>query len=194
MERFIMAGALIPYELTHELGWPAVRGLLTSMFLHGGWLHLIGNMLYLWIFGDNIEEQFGRLGYVILYLVGGVAAGLAQVAIDPGSTVPTIGASGAVAAILGAYLVLYPRARVRTLVLLFYFIRLVDLPAVLVLGLWFVMQLFSGVSSLANVGADGVAYFAHIGGFLLGMLAGFLARGRVREAALWDRPPGGPGY
>ena len=121
MERFITAGALIPYEITHQFGWAAARTLLTSMFLHGGWLHIIGNMLYLWIFGDNIEETFGRLGYIALYLLGGIVAGLTQVAIDPNSQIPTIGASGAVATILGAYLVLFPRARVRTLLIIVYF-------------------------------------------------------------------------
>ena len=146
--------------------------ILTSMFMHGGLLHLLGNMLFLWIFGNNIEDSMGRLRFVLFYLGGGLVALLAQTAIDPSSTVPTIGASGAVAAVLGGYAVLYPRARVTTLVILIIFITLIQLPALLVLGAWFLLQLFYGLNDLAQPigGGGGVAYFAHIGGFVFGML------------------------
>ena len=127
--------------------------LVTSQFLHGGWLHLLGNMLYLWIFGNNVEDRFGRLGFLAFYLVGGASAGLAQVAIDPTSTVPTIGASGAIAATLGAYLVLFPRARVTSLVFLGFFYQLIDVPAIIVLGFWFVLQLIDGLTPLGPIQA-----------------------------------------
>jgi membrane associated rhomboid family serine protease len=143
--------------------------LVTSQFLHGGWLHLGGNMLYLWIFGNNVEDRFGRVRFLLFYLLGGILAGLSQVVIDPGSSVPTIGASGAIAATLGAYLVLFPRARVTTLVFLGFFYQLIDIPAIVVLGFWFVLQLVDGLTSLGPVqSGGGVAFFAHIGGFVAG--------------------------
>jgi membrane associated rhomboid family serine protease len=145
--------------------------LVTSQFLHGGWFHLLGNMLYLWIFGNNVEDRFGRLGFLGFYLLGGALAGLTQVAVDPTSTVPTIGASGAIAATLGAYFVLFPRARVTSLVFLGFFYQLIDVPAVIVLGFWFVLQLIDGLASLGAVqSGGGVAFFAHIGGFVVGAL------------------------
>ncbi len=144
--------------------------LFTSMFLHAGWTHLLGNMLYLWIFGDNIEDRMGHLRFLIFYLLGGVSAAVAQIAIDPQSNIPIIGASGAIAAVLGAYLIEYPRARVRSLLLLGYFVRIVNVPAVIVLGMWFVLQFFNGFLSLSAMTAGGVAYFAHIGGFVAGLL------------------------
>jgi membrane associated rhomboid family serine protease len=159
--------------------------LLSSQFLHGGWLHLLGNLLYLWIFGNNVEDRMGRVGFLLFYLTGGVAAGLAQVAIDPASPIPTIGASGAIAATLGAYLVFYPRARVTSLVFLGFFYQLVRVPAAIVLGLWFVLQLIDGVGSLGPVQDGGVAFFAHIGGFLFGALVAWLL-----NALGAGRPPG----
>ena len=144
--------------------WLAI---ITSMFLHGGLLHIGGNMLFLWVFGNNIEDRLGRGKFLAFYLLAGIIATYAQAAINPGSTVPLIGASGAVAGVLGAYLLLYPRARVTTLVI-FFFITAIELPAVIVLGLWFVLQVFQGVGSVAG-DVGGVAYFAHIGGFLAGM-------------------------
>jgi Uncharacterized membrane protein (homolog of Drosophila rhomboid) len=152
--------------------------LLTSQFLHAGWLHLLGNLLYLWIFGNNVEDRLGRAGFLLFYLTGGVLAGLAQVAIAPGSTVPTIGASGAIAATLGAYLVLYPRARVTSLIFLGFFYQLVRIPAAIVLGLWFLLQLVNGIGSLGPVQDGGVAFFAHIGGFAFGAVVGWLIRRR----------------
>jgi membrane associated rhomboid family serine protease len=156
---------------------PATLGLLTGVFLHGGWLHLLGNMLFLWIFGNNIEDRLGRLPYLAFFLAGGVAASLAQVAIDPTSEMPLIGASGAIAAVLGAYFVFYPGARITSLVFLGFFYQLLNVPAIVVLGYWFVLQLIDGWASLGVDNAQGgVAFFAHIGGFVAGMGVAALAR------------------
>lgn len=150
-----------------------------SMFLHGGWLHIAGNMLFLWIFGNNVEDRLKRLLFIAFYFLGGLAATALQLAFGPNSTIPNVGASGAVAAVLGAYLVLFPRARVYTIVF-FFFITAIELPAVAVLGFWFVLQLFSGVGSLgADVNGGGVAYWAHVGGFAFGAAVTWLFfRGR----------------
>ncbi len=150
---------------------PTWLTLLTSMFMHGGLLHLGGNMLFLWIFGNNIEDSMGPVRFVAFYVLGGLAALLAQTVIDPSAAVPTIGASGAVAAVLGGYALLYPRARVVTVIFIVIFFTIVTLPALLVLGAWFVLQALSGAGSLVQpVGeGGGVAYFAHIGGFLFGL-------------------------
>jgi membrane associated rhomboid family serine protease len=144
----------------------------TSMFMHGSLLHLLGNMLFLWIFGNNIEDSMGRPRFVLFYLLGGVAAIAGQTLIDPGAQAPTVGASGAIAAVLGAYALLYPRARVVTVVFIVIFFTILNLPALAVLGLWFLLQVLYGASEVAQpVGGGGVAYFAHIGGFLFGVLA-----------------------
>jgi membrane associated rhomboid family serine protease len=148
--------------------------LLSSQFLHGGWLHLLGNLLYLWIFGNNVEDRMGRAGFLLFYLIGGVVAGLTQVAIDPDSTIPTIGASGAIAATLGAYLVFFPGAKVTSLVFLGFFYQLVRVPAAIVLVLWFVLQLLDGIGSLGLSQGGGVAFFAHIGGFVFGAAVAWL--------------------
>ena len=147
--------------------------LLTSMFMHGGLLHIAGNMLFLWIFGNNIEDSMGRARFAAFYLLGGLAAIALQTLVDPNAAVPTIGASGAVAAVLGGYALLYPRARVVTLIIIVFFFTIVRLPALLVLGIWILLQLASGAAELGNPvgGGGGVAYFAHIGGFLFGLLA-----------------------
>ncbi len=147
-----------------------IARLTTSMFLHGGWLHVLGNMLYLWIFGDNVEDRLGHFRYLIFYLLTGYVATLSHVFLYPLSDVPLIGASGAVAGILGAYLILYPRARVLTLVFIFVFIQIVPIPAVIFLGIWFLMQLLSGVAGLSSQAVQGVAFWAHVGGFAAGML------------------------
>jgi len=149
---------------------PAWITVVTSMFLHGSLLHLGGNMLFLWIFGNNIEDSMGRLTFVVFYLLGGLAALGLQVAMDTDSIVPTVGASGAIAGLLGAYARLYPRARVVTVVFIVIFFTIVTLPAVLVLGLWFLLQLLPAFSEPAGHAGGGVAYFAHIGGFLFGLL------------------------
>ncbi|HST55937.1 MAG TPA: rhomboid family intramembrane serine protease [Solirubrobacteraceae bacterium] len=143
----------------------------TSMFMHGGFLHIAGNMLFLWIFGPNVEDSLGHVRYLGFYLVGGLAALGAQTLIDPGSTVPTLGASGAIAAVLGGYILLFPRARILTLIFIVFFVTIVELPAMLLLGVWFLEQLYFGSAGLTNpVGGSGsVAYFAHIGGFVFGL-------------------------
>jgi membrane associated rhomboid family serine protease len=152
--------------------------ILVAMFLHGGWLHIAGNMLYLWIFGNNVEDRLGRVAFVVFYLLGGLAAAGLQLAFDPTSVIPSLGASGAIGAVLGAYLVLFPGARVTTLVT-FIIISVVQLPAGVVLGGWFVLQLFQGVGSLGARVGGGVAYWAHVGGFAFGVLAALaLYRGR----------------
>ena len=150
-----------------------LASVFVAMFLHGGWLHIGGNMLFLWIFGNNVEDKIGPLFYILFYVVGGVAASAAQIATGPDSVIPTLGASGAVAAVLGAYLVMFPRRRVLTAIF-FFFITLIELPAIVVLGFWFVLQFFSGATQLAENVGGGVAYWAHIGGFVLGLVVAFL--------------------
>jgi membrane associated rhomboid family serine protease len=162
----VVGGHLPPPEL---LTIPASATLVTSMFLHGGWLHLIGNMLYLWIFGNNIEDVMGHVRFVIFYVACGILAALSHAVIEPSSTVPMVGASGAISGVLGAYLLLFPRAQVLVLIPLGIFTRTMYVPAGFVLGFWFVMQVLSGGMSLGREGG-GVAFFAHIGGFLAGML------------------------
>src|SRR5690242_14322190 len=151
---------------------PNIARIFISMFLHGGWLHIGGNMLYLWIFGDNIEDRLGHIKYAIFYLLCGVIATMTHAVMLPDSTLPSIGASGAIAGVLGAYIVLFPRARVTTLIPIFIFITIREIPAILVLGFWFVLQLFVGVASIGASGdvTGGVAVFAHIGGFIAGMI------------------------
>lgn len=156
-------------ELAPELQRvPAVIAIFTSMFLHGGWLHLIGNMLYLWIFGNNVEDSMGHGRFVAFYLLCGLAAGVAQTMADPGSRFPMVGASGAIAGVLGAYLLLHPRANIGVLLVIVVYVRVILVPAVIVLGLWFLMQLLDGAHTPTDRG--GVAYWAHIGGFLAGMI------------------------
>jgi rhomboid family protein len=147
--------------------------LFTSMFMHAGWVHLGGNMLYLWIFGDNVEDRFGHIKFIIFYLLCGLAATLAQLAFSLGSNVPNLGASGAIAGVLGAYILLFPQGSVKVL----QGQRVVPVPALIVIGLWFVLQFFSGIGSVANAAQGGVAYMAHIGGFLAGFVLTFLFRG-----------------
>lgn len=168
-------------ELPVELGAVSPYGsLVTSMFLHGGWMHLIGNMLYLWIFGNNIEDVMGHGRFIVFYGLCGVIAALSHAVIDPASPVPMVGASGAISGILGAYMLLYPRAQVLVLIPLGFFSQLIHVPSVIVLGLWFVMQVLSGGMSLGSEGG-GVAFFAHIGGFLAGMLLiGFFKHPHVK--------------
>ena len=164
---FLQQWAVIPVELRTFAPGEMVT-VFTSMFLHGGWSHLLGNMLFLWVFGDNIEEKLGPVRFLCFYLLGGIVAVAAQVIIDTTSFIPLIGASGAIAAVLGGYLVEFPRARVVTLVGWF----AVQLPAVVVLGFWFVLQFFQGLASLdaANMQNGGVAFYAHIGGFVAGLI------------------------
>lgn len=173
---FAMVPARIPQMLAgHGVSFvQAFFPFLTSMFLHSGVLHLAGNMLFLWVFGDNVEDYLGHFEYLLFYIVCGVGAGLAHTLVNLHSTLPALGASGAISGVMGAYLVLYPRARVLTLI----FIFLVPVPAVIVLGWWFILQFLGGIDSLGLRTAGGVAWFAHIGGFLLGM---FLVSGSKRR-------------
>lgn len=146
--------------------------LFTSMFLHGGWLHLGGNMLYLWIFGDNVEDKLGHGRYFLFYICCGIAASLLHIILDPTSTIPTVGASGAISGILGGYLLMFPGARVVTVIPVFMFMQVAELPALLVLGFWFIIQFFNGLLSLGyhTAGMGGVAWWAHIGGFIAGLI------------------------
>jgi membrane associated rhomboid family serine protease len=174
LEKFVFAYGLVPRRLVFWPGAPLDPArflpLITSMFWHGGWLHLLGNMLYLWIFGDNVEDKLGHLRYLIFYLAAGVAAALTQVALDPSSTLPTVGASGAIAGVLGAYLISYPRARVLTLIPIFIFPWFVEIPAFAYLIFWFLLQLLQGVGQLGMPQTGGVAVWAHIGGFIAGVV------------------------
>lgn len=181
IEQIFYQYALIPAKLGDGISPGDVSSFLTSMFMHGGWMHLLGNMLYLWIFGDNIEDRLGHIGYLLFYLAGGLAAAILQILINPSSTIPMVGASGAIAAVLGAYLVMYPHSRVYTFIPIGYFARLRLLPAIVVLGMWFLLQLFSGLGSLGAPDQGGTAYFAHIGGFVFGLAMGFLFRKRARQ-------------
>jgi membrane associated rhomboid family serine protease len=205
-ERVLEYGA-IPYEVTHpgdgcgyaadnvvrcegQEGIPAGAApdqapwwitVFSSMFLHGSLLHLGGNMLFLWIFGNNIEDSMGRVRFVVFYLLGGLAALGLQIVTDPDSTIPTVGASGAIAAVLGGYALLYPRARVITLIFIIIIFTVVELPALLVLGFWFLLQLLPAFSEPMGEGGGGIAYFAHIGGFLFGMLVIKLFANKVHD-------------
>jgi len=182
VDAFFEQYGLVPAHLSAAI--ESGRGLgeqglsiLTSMFLHVDLQHIVGNMIFLWIFGNNIEDRLGRLGFIAFYLLAGVTAAATQFAIDPSSTVPMVGASGAISAILGAYVVLFPGARVLSLVFLVFFYQLIEVPAWAYLGFWFVLQLVDGLGSLGAAGSQGgVAFFAHIGGFLVGVAVGLLLR------------------
>jgi membrane associated rhomboid family serine protease len=175
LDSFIDRHALIPANLVSafENGsarLSAVVPVFSSMFLHGGWIHLIGNMLYLWVFADNVEDRMGRPRFLLFYLLCGTGAAALHVCMSPSSATPTIGASGAIAGVLGAYFLLYPRSRVLTLLPIFFFIQFIEVPAFLFLGFWFVMQFFSGTLSIGSeASAAGVAWWAHVGGFATGM-------------------------
>ena len=172
-EAFIVRWAFVPrrFSANPAADFPT---LFTSMFMHAGWLHLGGNMLYLWIFGDNVEDRFGHIGFIIFYFLCGLAASFAQLAFSLGSSVPNLGASGAIAGVLGAYILLFPQGRVRVL----QGQQVVQMPALIVIGLWILLQFFSGIGSISNTAdSGGVAYMAHIGGFVAGLVLTFLFRG-----------------
>lgn len=175
-ERVIYGMGMVPalvlggYDLPPGMGLvPAWASPVTYQFLHGGWMHLIGNMWFLWVFGNNIEDSMGHVRFVVFYLLTGLVAAAAHIAFNLESGVPIVGASGAISGVMGAYMVLYPRVRVQTLIVLFVFIQVVALPAVVILGLWFALQLLSGVGSLGQIGG-GVAFWAHVGGFVAGVV------------------------
>ena len=181
---FFKHHALIPADVVSSVRYHAinlsdtVEPFFTSMFLHGGWLHLILNMWFLWIFGDNVEDTLGAFRYLLFYFLCGLGAALAQFAVQPQSTVPMLGASGAIAGVLGAYLVLFPGARVLTLVPVFFFLQVLEIPAVVILGYWFLLQILSGAIESSGPMRGGVAYMAHIGGFLVGAVLILLMRPR----------------
>jgi len=185
-EAVIYSLGVIPAVLLHKVQLnpelvvvPASATIFTSMFLHGGFMHLAGNMLYLWIFGNNIEDSMGKFRFILFYFICGTAAAFGQVLQDPSSQIPMVGASGAISGVLGAYLLLYPHARVLVLIPLWFYVELIRLPAGWVLGFWFVLQLIS--SALSNNAGGGVAFYAHIGGFITGMaLVPVMKRGNVR--------------
>jgi len=187
---FVMQAAFVPARISAggigpgDLGLGLETGLL-SMFLHGGWMHFLGNMLFLWIFGDNVEDRLGHVRYLVFYLLSGYAATLAHFLSSPGSAVPAIGASGAISGVLGAYLFLHPKARIQTLIFFGFFARLTLVPAWVFLPIWFLIQLFSGLASLGVPNGQeggGVAFFAHIGGFVAGPLLLFLLGGGRKPA------------
>jgi membrane associated rhomboid family serine protease len=199
LDAFFQQYGAVPADITQLRNLPSI---ITSMFLHGGWAHLIGNMVFLLIFGDNIEDAMGHISYLLFYLLTGIAAALTQVLLDPGSTIPLVGASGAISGVMGAYIVLFPHGKVRALVVFGYFGQVVLVPAWVMIGLWFVLQLFSGFAALgmpSDVG--GVAFWAHVGGFIAGAVLVWLFRDRdavARQNAVrdqhrsWQRVPAGP--
>jgi membrane associated rhomboid family serine protease len=191
LDGFVQAFGAVPREITTGRDLPPMAPLgnvyltlITSMFLHGGWLHLGGNMLYLWVFGDNVEDTFGSFGYLLFYLVCGLAATVLQIAMSPGSDLPSIGASGAIAGVLGAYIVMFPTAQVRTLLILGFFILIPRIPALFLIGAWFLLQLLSGLGQLGIAEeTGGVAFWAHVGGFVAGLLLALFLRPRTPQVA-----------
>ncbi|HKY78884.1 MAG TPA: rhomboid family intramembrane serine protease [Anaerolineales bacterium] len=179
LERFVGAYALVPARIKAA---PLTYGftIFSSIFMHAGWFHLISNMWVLFIFGDNVEDRMGSLAYLIFYLLSGAAAGALQTYLTPGSSVPVLGASGAIAGVLGAYIFLFPRARVVTLVPIFFFMSVIEIPALFFLGFWFISQLFAGLASIGAEAAQGVAWWAHIGGFLVGLVVSTIFLKRLR--------------
>ncbi len=197
LEGFVMTAAFVPGRYAADgltlgdLG-PGLSTALLSMFLHGGWGHFLGNMLFLWVFGDNVEDRLGHFRYLVFYLLCGYAATFAHLWFNPASALPAIGASGAISGVLGAYLFLHPKARIQTLLFLGFLIQFIYVPAWVFLPIWFLIQLFSGVASLGPADAQeagGVAFFAHIGGFVAGPLLLFLLGGRRRPEAPQRRGP-----
>jgi membrane associated rhomboid family serine protease len=189
LDAFVMSVGVVPAEITTGVDLPPPAPgpvyitLLTSMFVHGGFLHIASNMLYLWVFGDNVEDTFGHFGYLAFYFVSGIAGSLSQVASSPASDIPSVGASGAIAGVLGAYIIMFPHARVRTLLLLGPILTFPRLSAILLIGFWFLSQLFTGLASLgaATEQTGGVAVWAHVGGFVAGVVLALLFRPRVRS-------------
>lgn len=192
LNRLVFYFGFIPARYTTPRGFThlSVEGLLlpifVSMFLHGGWLHLLGNMLFLFVFGRSIEDRFGHLKFLLIYLLAGLGGALTHIVLNAGSRVPTIGASGAIAGILGAYFICFPGARITTIIPLFFFLWTVELPALLLLGYWFLIQFFTGYQMLAiqTATAGGVAWWAHVGGFLVGMVLAGTLRPRKRQPVI----------
>jgi len=168
-EGFVARWSVVPAEIAAGRHWVT---LLTAMFMHGGWMHILGNMVFLWAFGPEIESAMGPLRYLTFYLLGGLAASLAQIAVMSHSTIPNLGASGAIAGVMGAFIVTYPRDQIKTLLLLGWFTRVTFIPAALLIGFWFLTQLFNQIGAVAGVHSDSVAYMAHVGGFIFGAVTG----------------------
>ncbi len=168
-DTFVPRWALVPAQITAGKDWIT---LLTAMFLHGGWEHILGNMVFLWAFGPEVEDVMGPLRYLAFYLIGGLIANLAQIAIIPTSTELNLGASGAIAAVMGAFIVTFPRDRIKTILVIFIFVRVTLIPSALLIGFWFLTQVFSQLGAVASTQSGGVAYMAHIGGFIYGAIAG----------------------
>ena len=175
---FINRWSLVPADVMARRNWITI---LTSMFMHAGLVHILGNMVFFWVFGPEIEDVMGAARYLVFYLLGGLAATFAQVVIAPTSTVPNLGASGAIAAVMGAFLITYPRDRIRTVLIFGWFARITFVPAIILVGLWFLTQLFSEVGALAQTQTGGVAYMAHVGGFLFGAIFARLFETRQRR-------------
>ncbi len=180
-ELFIYQFALIPADITSLVSIGSLFNIFTSMFMHAGLAHIGGNMLYLWIFGDNVEDRLGSFKYLLFYIFGGVVASITHILTNPNSIIPTVGASGAIAAVLGAYLVLFPKQKVLTLIPLGFWLRMTMLPASLVLGVWFLFQFFQGVLTIGGPDVGGVAVWAHIGGFVSGVVLGQLLKKPEKE-------------
>ncbi|MCL5023795.1 MAG: rhomboid family intramembrane serine protease [Nitrospirae bacterium] len=177
-DTFVIEWAYVPSEIA---AGKRLLTLLTAMFMHGGWFHIIGNMVYLWAFGPEIEDVMGRGRYLAFYLLGGLAASLAQIGMNPSSNIPNLGASGAIAAVMGAFLITFPRDRIRTLVFLGWFVTITMIPAVILVGFWFLIQLFSGIGALTQrQSGGGIAYMAHVGGLVFGALTAKLFESRKR--------------
>lgn len=184
---FFTDWAVVPDQISHGKHLPA---LVSSMFLHGGFMHLAGNMLFLWIFGDNLEDEMGHLVFLGFYLIGGIGSGLIHVMAAPGSVIPTIGASGAIAAVMGGYLLLYPKAKVDILVIFIIFFKVFAIPAWIMLGLWFAFQFYGGYNSDPNIG--GVAYWAHAGGFVIGIILLIPLWLKLGGTQYWNKTHGHP--
>lgn len=187
LEEFFATYGVVPARV---LQGEQLYSLFTSMFLHGGWFHLISNMVFLWIFGDNVEAALGKVIYPLFYIAGGLAASIAHIAVSPDSTLPSLGASGAIGAVLGAYVVMFPRSQVRVMLLIGFFAVVRRVTAIIFLGVWFAMQFFSGIASLGAETAQtgGVAVWAHVGGFVFGLVVGLLFRGRAQDLTLEQEP------
>ena len=179
-DAFVQRWSVIPADIVAGHQWITI---LTAMFMHGGWMHIIGNMVFFWAFGPEIEDAMGSFRYLVFYLLSGLVASLAQIVVAPSSTVPNLGASGAIAGVMGAFLITYPRDEIRTLLVIGWFVKVTVLPAALLIGLWFLIQFFSEIGSIASVHSGGVAYMAHVGGFIFGAATSRLFENPLRISA-----------
>jgi membrane associated rhomboid family serine protease len=181
-DAFVKQWSVIPADIIAGHHWVTI---LTAMFMHAGWMHILGNMVFLWAFGLEVEDAMGRMRYLVFYMISGLIASLTQIVAIPHSTVPNLGASGAIAGVMGAFLITYPRDQIRTLVLFGWYARITVIPAAILIGLWFIIQLFSQVGTVADVQTGGVAYLAHIGGFFFGVVSAPIFE-RLQRIAGWE--------